>query len=170
MISINHVLREALYNPYGTTELNNIYSHHCENSFKHMKYIAEHREIFCSRNYSDLVNEIEIFYKGILEEYYNLHPEEPMSSVLKETHRLEILAEEIHNKICPLVKNQTNLEFFLDKLANISNGYTRARYKEFYEHCDYLQLWDIYQRQRELLYTSIDKLIKEKEENKENEL
>lgn len=162
MISKNNVLKETLFNPFGKFELNNLYSHHAESAYKQMKYIAEHKDFFCSRNFSDLVNVFEIMYKGIIEEYINLYPEYRPNEAIMSSHRLEELAQEINKTICPVVKNQENLYHFLDKLSNYSDGYTRSRYKEFYEFSDYLKLWTTYERQREFLYKSIDKLKEDK--------
>lgn len=162
MISKNLILKDCLYNPYGDGELSNVYSYHAEQTHKSLQYIYDNPKIYCSAFYSLLVNNFEIMYKGALEEYSNIYPSYRPNQSLMNSHRLEELANEIYNRILT-INDEYKFSVFLDKLSKFSDGYTRSRYAEIYEYSDFSKLWSTYQRQREAVYTEIDKLQKNKD-------
>ena len=160
MIPKKVVSREITLNPYGNSDMCNLNTYHAEEAYAFLKKVYNKKIPYVTDIYAMLANTFERFYKGILEEYAMISDYEPSVAMLG-THRNEEIAEELSKIGFPVVLGNESLDYLTKKLSELSNGYTRCRYKDVYEFSDFCAGFELLEEQRERLYKSLDEKCKE---------
>lgn len=157
MISENNYKKEhVIQNPFGKKIFDSGLILHAEESYKVLKKVY-HKDIpFISDYYSMMVNTFERMYKGILEEYANNNPKYRLNESVMYTHHLDLLAKTV-DKVIPVMSNRNQYRTLLNSLSDISIGYTKSRYSDFYEYEDFASVYRLFEKQRKYLYSNMEK-------------
>lgn len=126
-----------------------------EQMFRKAELIDNKKSDFCSPDYAYLINTLELFYKGFLEEKAFIEEyeyDEDMRDYLKSHYLYRILRDvEDFVILTDRPRNYEERQALKNSYNELTHAYTASRYDKFYSYDDFHELFLIVNDQRNYL-------------------